>query len=187
MIDLATTQPFDSAVVSADAALRVDLRTGHSRTTPEEVRELLERMMPFRGMRRVQSVLDASTTLSGSAGETLCRIVLAELGFASPELQVEFRDAEGLIGFADFTWRHARVILEFDGLGNTVTRATHGRSPAQIVILEKIREDRLRALGFRVIRVYWDDLRDPARIRRLLLEAGLQAVHTVREIRRPWL
>jgi len=188
VIDLATTMPFDSAVVSADAALRVDRRTGHSRTTPQEVRELLEGMMPFRGMHRAQAVLDASTTLSDSAGETLCRIVLAELGFASPELQVEFRDAEGLIGFADFTWRHARVILEFDGLGKYRDPLySHRRSPAQIVILEKIREDRLRALGFRVIRVYWEDLRDPARLRRLLLEAGLQAVRTVREIRRPWL
>ena len=188
VIDLAVTMPFDSAVVSADAAQRVDRRTRHSLTTPEEVRALLAGMMPFRGMRRAQTVLDASTTQSDSVGETLCRIILAELGFASPELQAEFSDAEGLIGYADFTWRHARVILEFDGLGKySDERYSHGRSPAQIVILEKKREDRLRDLGFRVIRVYWDDLRDPARLLRLLLEAGLQPLRTVREIRRPWL
>jgi len=188
VIDLATTMPFDCALVSTDAALRVDRRTRRCLTTPEEVRTLLERMMPFRGMRRVESVLDASTVLSDSAAETLCRIILAELGFASPELQVEFSDAEGLIGYADFTWRHARVILEFDGLGKYIdAHYTHGRLPAEIVILEKKREDRLRNLGYNVIRVYWDDLRNPARMRRLLLDAGLRPVRTVREVRRPWL
>lgn len=188
VIDLATTMPFDSAVVSADAALRVDRRTGLSLTTPHDVRALLDGMMPFRGMRRVQAVLDASTTLSDSVAETLCRIILIELGFAAPELQAEFSDAEGFIGYADFAWRHARVILEFDGLGKySDPRYSRGRTPAEIVILEKRREDRLRNLGFRVIRIYWDDLRDPARLLRLLLAAGLRPLRTVRQIRRPWL
>jgi hypothetical protein len=188
VIDLATTMPLLPAVVAADAALRIDRRTGRSLTTPAEVRALLEAMMPFRGMRRVQSALDASTTLSDSVGETVCRLILAELGFAVPALQVEFRDGKGLIGFVDFTWRHARVLLEFDGeVKYTDPRYTKGLSSSQIVVREKNRENRLRALRYLVVRVDWEDLRNPALLLRLLLDAGLTPVNPTTIVRRPWL
>ena len=187
-IDLATTMPFDSALVSMDAAVHVTRRTRQSLTSPDDVRLLLERMMPFRGMRRVEAVLDASTTLSDSAAETLCRIILAELGFATPELQAEFSDEEGFIGYVDFLWRHQRVILEFDGLTKyTNEEYTHGLTAAEVVIREKKREDRLRALGYSFIRVFWDDLKNPARLLRLLLATGLKPVEPVRLVRRRWL
>jgi hypothetical protein len=184
VIDLAATLPFDAAVVATDAALLVDRRTRRCLTTREDVQELLEHMAPFRGLRRVLAVLDASTPLSESVGESLCRIILAELGFETPELQVEFRDRQGLIGFADFTWRHAKTIAEFDGLIKYHDeRLRHGLSPSQVVVLEKLREDRLRALGFRVVRILWEHLVDPVRLLQLLTDAGLLPVRTPRIIR----
>jgi hypothetical protein len=188
VIDVAATAPFESAVVIADAALRVNRHTGQALTTPSEVRTLLDSMAPFRGMNRVVAVLDASTTLSDSAGETLCRLVISELGFPTPTLQVGYSDAEGFIGYADFSWRHRKVILEFDGMAKYADpRFTHGLTAEEIVIREKKREDRLWALGYVVLRVYWEDLRDPTRMRRLLLEAGVPVVNAGVLVRRDWL
>lgn len=188
VVDLATTTPLLSAVVAADAALHVDRRTGRSLTTPTEVRALTEAMMPFRGMRKVQSALDASTTLSDSVGETVCRLILAELGFTAPTLQVEFRDGKGLIGYVDFTWRHARVLLEFDGeVKYTDPRYTKGLSSSQVVVREKNRENRLRALGYHVVRADWNALRNPALLLRLLFDAGLTPIDPTTIVRRPWL
>lgn len=188
VIDLATTMPFLAAVVAADAALRVDRRSGRSLTNPAEVRLLLEAMMPFRGMRKVLSALDAATTLSDSVGETICRLILLELGFASPALQVAFRDGRGLIGYVDFTWRHSRTLLEFDGaVKYTDPRYTHGLTESQIVVREKNRENRLRALGYQVVRADWQDLRNPALLLRLLHDVGLDTVNPTTIIRRPWL
>jgi hypothetical protein len=188
VIDLAKTVPFEVAVIATDAALRTDRRTRQFLTTSGDVRELIERMSPFRGLQRVLAVLDASTPLSESVGESLCRIILAELGFADPELQTEFRDADGLIGFADFTWRLGTVILEFDGkIKYLDARFRAGLTSDQIVVIEKLREDRLRALGYVVVRATWDDLVNPARLLRLLTGAGLLPVRATRIIRRDWL
>ncbi|MFC5928917.1 hypothetical protein D6T64_14805 [Cryobacterium melibiosiphilum] len=188
VVDIAAHADFEVAVVVMDAALHRDRRTRRPLTTRADVSALIELMSPFRGLRRVLAVLDASTPLSESVGESLCRIILSELGLGDPELQVEFRDADGLIGFADFTWRLDRVILEFDGQTKYLdARYRHGLSADQIVVLEKLREDRLRALGYRVVRAVWKDLVDPARLLRLLTDAGLVPVRTTRVIRRDWL
>lgn len=101
---------------------------------------------------------------------------------------MEFRDDDGLIGFADFTWRLDKVSLEFDGkIKYLDARYRQGLSADQIVVLEKLREDRLRALGHRVIRAVWKDLVDPARLLRLLTDAGLVPVRPTLVIRRDWL
>lgn len=188
VIDLALTLPFLSAVVATDAAVLVDRRTHQFLTTLDDVRDLLDQLSPLRGLRRVSAVLDAATTLSESVGESLCRLIIAELGFDLPELQMEFRDADGLIGFADFTWVGFRLIAEFDGLVKySEERFRHGLSESEIVVREKLREDRLRALGYGVVRVLWEHLRDPARLFQMLTKAGLVPVRATRVIRRPGL
>lgn len=186
VIDLALTLPFLSAVVATDAAVLVDRHTRQFLTTLEDVRDLLDRLSPIRGLRRVLAVLDASTPLSESVGETLCRLIIAELGFDVPELQMQFRDEAGLIGFADFTWVGSRLIAEFDGLVKySEEKFRHGLSESEVVVREKLREDRLRALGYGVVRVLWEHLRDPARLFQLLTQAGLRPVRATRIIRRP--
>jgi len=187
VIDLARTLPFMAAVAATDAALWADRRTGRFLTTIDDVRALLDQMDLIRGLRRVLAVLDASTPLCESVGETLCRLIMAELGFAAPQLQVRFDDAEGLVGFADFSWLDRRVIAEFDGLKKyTDARLRHGLTESEVVVAEKLRDDRLRALNYKVVRVIWDHLKDPARLQRMLLDAGLVQVRPARVIRRDW-
>ncbi|NUR15498.1 MAG: hypothetical protein HOQ13_04210, partial [Dermatophilaceae bacterium] len=45
----------------------------------------------------------------------------------------------------------------------------------EVVFAEKKREDRIRTLGYEVVRLTWDDLRDPERVRRLLVAALARA------------
>jgi len=122
-------------------------------------------------------VLDFATPLPGSPGESLSRANIHELGFPVPELQVVFDDRGGRVGDVDFWWRMANLIGEFDGLVK-YTRAeyTQGRPIEEIVIAEKVREDRLRALGPNVSRWLWGVALRPRELYAHLSSAGLRPV-----------
>ena len=68
-------------------------------------------------------------------------------------------DAAGvLVGRVDFLVA-GRVVVEFDGL-----LKYRGEDGPEVVVAEKRREDRLRELGYEVVRVTWDELAHPERI-----------------------
>ncbi|WP_130386777.1 hypothetical protein [Kribbella sp. VKM Ac-2569] len=93
--------------------------------------------------------------LSESVGESRFRVLLANHGLPTPELQVEIRDADGrLIGRVDFLLGGV-LIVEFDGA------MKYGENAADAVLAEKWREDRLRERGYGVARVGGGDLNHP--------------------------
>lgn len=51
-----------------------------------------------------------------------------------------------------------------------------GQRPEDIVVAEKIREDRLRSQGFRVVRWLWEDAVDRSKLSEILRGAGLDTV-----------
>ena len=94
---------------------------------------------------------------------------MVQMGLPAPQLQVEFRDARGLIGFADFWWEELNLIGEFDGyIKYSDPRHLRGRTPAQALRDEKTREDRLRAVGPRVARWGWTEALSPRELRGIL-------------------
>lgn len=104
---------------------------------------------------------------SESPGESWSRMVFAGLALPVPELQAEIRDAGGrLVGRVDFFFRERRLIVEFDGLVKY-----EGADGRDALFREKRREDTLRSLGYRVVRLTWRDLHDPARVERLIKQA----------------
>ena len=103
-----------------------------------------------------------------SPGESLTRLLLGGLGL-SFRSQVEIRDAAGFVGRVDFLVE-GRVVVEFDGLSKYA--AADGR---EALAREKAREDRLRALGYEVVRLTWADLDRPEKVARLLREARARA------------
>ena len=107
-------------------------------------------MLPRRQRRRVERVIHFSTAKSESPGESLSRVVFAELGLPDPEQQEDYFDERGFIGRVDFVWPELGVIAEFDG------EAKYGKGAS--VFEEKKREDRLRDLGWEVVRIVWSDL-----------------------------
>lgn len=103
---------------------------------------------------------------------------IAELGFAAPELQRRFLLPDGTRCRTDFYWEGPGIVAEFDGLKKYVTSMRlSGVSPEQAVIAEKTREDGLRALGLKVVRFTWADLREPTRLQRQLSAAGVPRTH----------
>lgn len=167
VVDLALSEPFPRAVVAADWALAQGVRRA-------ELAALLDALDAGRPRPRAERVIAFADGRAGSPGESLSRALIHELGFPAPELQVPFRDRRGLIGIVDFYWPASALIGEFDGAVKYVDGAMlAGRSPADVLIAEKRREDRLRAKGPRVLRWVWSDL-SPARLGDLLLDAGLK-------------
>ncbi|KQN41342.1 hypothetical protein [Frigoribacterium sp. Leaf44] len=120
----------------------------------------LEARGSYRGTRVATLALALADPLSESAGESLSRAGMFEAGLARPVLQKWFHDDDGLIGRVDFWWPCCGVVGEFDGLVKYLGRTERrGRTPEQVVVDEKLREDRIRAApgvrGF--ARWIWDD------------------------------
>lgn len=143
----------EAGVVAADAAL-------HSGAcTVEDLAEAADRLIPgLRGRRRVRTMLASLDPACESPGESRTRLVLTALGLPV-ESQVAIRDPAGrLVGRVDFLVA-GRTVVEFDG---AVKYA--GPDGVEALVAEKRREDQLRALGYAVVRVTWDDLAHPARL-----------------------
>jgi hypothetical protein len=175
IVDLARTETFLNGVVAADAALRGLRFFGEPLVSV--AREALTAELPPRGHRgraKACAVIAFADGRSASPGESLSRVRIEELGMPRPELQPRISDEFGDM-FPDFCWPAHRVLGEFDGLGKYLRHEfMNGRSVAEVIIDEKWREDRLRNLGWRVIRWGWHEAVNPQSLRPLLFSAGLR-------------
>ena len=89
---------------------------------------------------------------SESVGESRLRFALAVAGITL-EPQVVVTDEVGdFVARVDFLVAGTRVVVEFDG------KVKYGYGGADVLMAEKRREDRLRRLGYAVVRVTWADL-----------------------------
>lgn len=133
-----------------------------------------ERAVPLRGHRRALDVIDFADARSESPLESLSRVSMYRMGVAQPDLQLPFRDRRGLIGYVDFAWPSLGIVGEADGDAKYLDATMrNGRSADRVVLDEKIREDRLRALGLRVVRWRWEVASRPRELASLLFAAGV--------------
>ena len=154
-VDLARVLKFGRAVAVMDAAIH-EPRDGHALAARADLDRAFDQLGRVTGRAAAGRVLEFASPFSGSTGESISRAGIFLLGFLLPELQTPHWDHAGLIGFTDFFWRSVGRVGEFDGLGKYLRdEFTGGRSTADVVIAEKIREDRLRALGLGVFRWDW--------------------------------
>lgn len=177
VVDAASILPFTSGVVMADFALRASRVAESWMFGQLDGRQLIDEARgprSPRGRARAIDVASFADPASGSPGESDSRGIMHALGFDPPELQQPFWDADGLIGYSDFWWRELGLVGEFDGFAKyTQPQFLKGRTPSQVVIEEKIREDRIRALGLRIVRWVWSDIQQPQRLALLLDRAGV--------------
>jgi len=175
LLDLAVSADLVSAVASLDHALFVDSR-GRRPTlvTRDGLLECYARRMPFRGHVRARAVVEFGETGAQTPIESASRVSMWEAGAPRPVLQQPFYDHLGLIGDTDFDFPSHGMVGEADGdLKYLDARFRGGRSAEQVVLDEKRREDRLRAIGRRVSRWGWSTAISPAALRRHLHAAGL--------------
>jgi len=151
LVDCAREWPLEDAVVAMDAALNAELLSR---------RELTDAVLAASHWVGVGDAARAANLADGRAEsplETLGRLRIVGSALPMPELQVEIRDARGLVGRVDAWYEEAAVAVEFDGLVK-YEAPRDGRSPARVLWEEKRREDRLRNLDIRVLRVVRADL-----------------------------
>lgn len=174
-IDLAATARRPDAVVVADAIVR----NGSPRLA---LLEAWLRAQPMRGHRRAQEVIAFADARAESPLESVSRVSMHAAGVPQPALQVPYSDSTGLIGRVDFAWPAYGVVGEADGDAKYLDADLRGgRSAERVVLDEKVREDRLRALGLRVVRWRWATAVAPPVLAAQLAAAGLPVDH-----RTPW-
>ncbi len=156
VLDLACALRPLLAVPVGDVALQQGLST-------EELTERLAAAGQRRGIpnaRRTVALLDPRTE---SPGESMSRVVFAEHRIPAPAPQFRvFDKRRRFVGRADFGWDEERTLGEFDGrkkYGRLLLKP--GQTPEDALFEEKLREDRLRDLGWQIVRWIWADLYAP--------------------------
>jgi len=176
VVAMAQVLPFPSAVAMADMAIHAP-RRGRPLCTRAQLLEALAAASGHHGYAAAARVVAFANELADSPGESVSRANMHRCGFMLPDLQVMFRDADGLIGFTDFFWRTINRIGEFDGLGKYLREEfAAGRNPAEVVIAEKVREDRLRGTGPAVSRWGWEIANSPHALGKFLSAAGVPLI-----------
>ena len=141
-----------AGVVSADRALAT------RRCSMTQLHEAAAAAQPLRAHRRLARMLALLDARSESVAESRARLIFIQAGL-TVRSQVKIADPGGaVVARADLLigeW----VVVEVDGAGKYADDPD-GRA----LFREKLREDRLRELGYEVVRVTWADLADPARL-----------------------
>jgi very-short-patch-repair endonuclease len=107
---------------------------------------------------RVQAMLPLLDMRSESPGESRLRVHLQVAGISVvPQVAISDEDGE-FVARVDFVVQGTKVVVEFDG------KVKYRDGDVDTLFREKRREDRLRRLGYTVIRVTWSDLARPERI-----------------------
>jgi predicted transcriptional regulator of viral defense system len=154
LVDCAREWSLTDGVIAIDAALN------EKKATRAELLQAVLRGSHRVGIAQAARALGLSDGRAESPLETRGRLALLASGLPRPELQVEIHDADGFIGRVDAWYEDAAVAIEFDGQVK-YTDPRYASSPGKVLWDEKRREDRMRAVGVRVVRVVNDDLGSP--------------------------
>lgn len=170
--DVARTASRAQAFCLAATGLFVP-RRGASIADLEHVRVELERLGAARGVRAARAIVELVGTGCESPAEAFSLLRMLDAGFVRPQQQVEFTDAQGSI-VVDCFWPEVGLVGECDGLMKYLRDDRgDGIGASAAVVSEKLREDRLRVLGLRVVRWTTDTLRDARAFAVLLATAGV--------------
>lgn len=143
-LDLARTLPFVKAVSAVDQAVWTE-RRGGPLTTIDEIRARLEGSRRRPGDVRARRVLDFANSHAANVRESQSRVVVVQLGFPMPIVQYRRVLRGGRLAFSDLFFEREEHWCEIDGRGKYLSPEFGiGRSPDEIVIDEKNRENEIR-------------------------------------------
>ncbi|MGY1709974.1 type IV toxin-antitoxin system AbiEi family antitoxin domain-containing protein [Geodermatophilus sp. SYSU D00758] len=151
LVDCARQWALEDAVVAMDDAIHRRLLGA------EELRAAVLAQTHWLGIGGAARAAGLADGRAESPLETRGRLRILGSGLPAPDLQVEIHDRHGFVGRVDGWYEEAAVAVEFDGLVK-YEAPRDGRSPARVVWEEKRREDALRALDIRVVRIANADL-----------------------------
>lgn len=153
--DLARTLPFNEAVVAVDSALHL------GRAGREQLEQVLADCWGWPGSQHASAVVSFADAGAESALESLARVMFVEQGLPPPITQAGIGEG-GPFARVDFLWPQFATIVETDGLAKYERLDDLRR--------EKLRQERLEELGYKVVRLSWEQVtgepeRSAARIR----------------------
>lgn len=148
----------DLSRVSSAEQIEIALDNARHRglTDATRVRQDLDRLQRPNGTKRIEAVLDLKLEDDAppeSPLESRAAIALREGGLPAPTPQFVVHDGTGFVGRVDFAWPDQMVILEVDGFSIHGNRAAWER--------DHIRQNRLVAAGWRVLRTTHEQLSEP--------------------------
>lgn len=149
--------PMELAAVSAAAATPaewavaiLDAASWQRPSMPSQLNDVHLDWPTLKGIGTVREILPMVRCGAQTPLESISRFRLVKRGVPEPVLQARFDDGDGLIGFGDMWWPTLGVIGEADGLLKYEQRSD--------LVAEKLREDRLRRLGYSVVRWTWREI-----------------------------
>ncbi|MEO6018993.1 MAG: type IV toxin-antitoxin system AbiEi family antitoxin domain-containing protein [Knoellia sp.] len=152
LVQLAMDYGTEQGIVSADHALRSGI------VTTEALSSAVAAVAQWPDAHKARSLAALTCGLRESVGESRCGIAL-ELAGIPVTPQVEIRDSFGnFVARVDFLVDGENVIVEFDG------KVKFEAGDPEVLWAEKKREDRLRRLGYVVVRIIWADLEKPGAV-----------------------
>jgi very-short-patch-repair endonuclease len=160
--DLGRRRGLTSAVIRVDALMRA--------TGPKvaDVEPLLTRHRGARGVIQLGQVLQLADGGSESPQESRLRLLLRRLPLGPPRTQFEVYDKwEYFVARIDLAWPEWRVGVEYDGVQHWTDGAQRSRDIDRLAELE--------ALGWRIIRVSAELLRDRPRTVVMRARSALEA------------
>ncbi|HMG28671.1 MAG TPA: type IV toxin-antitoxin system AbiEi family antitoxin domain-containing protein [Jiangellaceae bacterium] len=151
-IDTARINAFEAAVVVTDAILH------RGRVDKGAILDRLDSMRDWPGTCNSGRVVEFADGRSESVGESRSRVTFDMIGLPRPDLQRVITAPDGeIIGRSDFFFDDFDTVGEFDGRLKYGRLLKPGQDPGEVVWREKLREDRMRDLGFEVVRIVWFD------------------------------
>ncbi len=179
VVDVARTSSFGTAVTVTDAALR---RSAHpidevpaTQLTRDDLLSELIGIPLHQGVAKARRVIEFADARADLPGESMSRASIHRAGITAPQLQITLRGVSGRMWIVDFWWPEFNVIGEFDGKWKYTDPAfMKGRTPSQVVLDEKAREDDLRAADHGFIRWDWAVAISPSSIRARLSAVGVR-------------
>jgi hypothetical protein len=169
-IDVGLAEGFLAALLGFAFGIRRQL------FTLDEATAALAARGPARNVRAVREALGIASPTSDSAGESISKGTIHQLGFPPPEQQRRFPNPWGRDLHVDFWWAEHGIIGEFDGDQKYVDEQMRsGRTLEQVLLSQQRRADHLRAQpGVRnLVRWNYAAARTPSRLARILTGAGL--------------
>jgi very-short-patch-repair endonuclease len=149
MCDIARCDSPESVLVSLNHCLFNNL------LTKETLAGEIENRRGSSGNNLLKQLLRLATPKCESPLETIGWIALYDAGFVMPQQQIKIHDGSKFVGRVDMYWDVSgrKIVLELDGRIKL-------EKDSNSLALEKNREDKLREMGYEVIRANWKMVRN---------------------------
>lgn len=171
-LDLGLENSLEAGVIALDYVLH---NSQNVHQLYRQIEHICDTHAYFGSSSRVTQMLRVANGLAESPTESLGMLCLMTLGITDVIQQANIFDEHGhFVARVDFLLRGRKVILEVDGRSKYISTTNGGFSrDDNTLVAEKNRTYKLERLGYKVVRIMWEDLVDVARFATIMRNHGV--------------